>query len=241
MAHGDLIWCDLSAYDPAVARGFYSALLGWQWTTDGDTDTGWLNAATVASIYQMPPKFIERGMPSFWMTYMAVADAEETAARATELGGKVELGPARDQGNSTFALIRDPLGAGFTVIDNPPPAGTSQGPGARAGHALFVSDVAAIAPFYSALFGWEFQPPQNGIYSVHHNGKPLFHCHEIPDPAVRGKEQYWTVLFSLSGARRKIEAQGCTTLAEFDIPEGRATLATDPQHAAFMTVEMGDG
>lgn len=237
MAHGDLIWCDLSAYDPPVARAFYSDLLGWLWTKDESGDLAMLGGTPVASVYQMPPKFIDMNMPSFWMSYMAVDSAADTATQAQALGGKVELGPVPFQDGGEFALIRDPLGAGFTVVDNPLAPGASHGPGARVGHALFVSDVSAITAFYSKLFGWEFLKPANGVYPVHHHGKRLFHCHEIPDPELRGKKQYWSVLFSCEDAREAIETCGGSVLASFDLPEGVVTLAEDPQRAVFMTVE----
>ncbi|MEM6578155.1 MAG: VOC family protein [Pseudomonadota bacterium] len=239
MTHGDFIWCDLSAYDPDAAMRFYSDLLGWRWSDeDGSNRLAWLGDQPVASIYQMPQKFIDIGMPSFWMSYIAVDDAAATATKAAELGGKVELGPAALDSESQYALIRDPLGAGFTVIDGQNASPTSQEPGARYGHALFVSDAGAIAPFYEALFGWQFAAYDDGAIRVHHSGEVLFHCHEIPDPAVRGKEQYWAVLFRQHSGGDQVEACGGRVEAQFDLPEGRATLGRDSQKAAFMLIDV---
>lgn len=240
MEHGEFIWCDLSAYDPKTARAFYTQLFGWVWIEEDGSHLASIAHKPVASVYQMPSKFIDMGMPSFWMSYISVESANDTAATAERLGGKVELGPAVYQDRSAFALIRDPLGAGFTVIDTSPTKGATKGPGARLGHALFVSDVTAIRDFYTGLFGWSFEDIGGGIYAVHHLDKLLFYAHEIPDPAVRGQEQYWSVLFADAGGRAAIEAHRGSIISEFDLPEGHATLAFDPQKAAFMTVRAQD-
>ncbi len=238
MAQGDFIWCDLSAYEPQRAMAFYRDVFHWDWQTDqpGGMNIALKDAAPVAALYQMPDKFIKIGMPSFWMSYIAVEDAAKTAQKAADLGGKVELGPEAFPGGGTFALIRDPLGAGFTVLQGEAGAPLSSHPGHRLGHGLFVSDVAAIQPFYEALFGWTFQADEGGVSPVTHNGRTLFHCHEIPDPAIRGKEEYWAVLFAQALPTSQIAKAGGQIMAEFNLPEGPAILASDPSGAAFVVI-----
>lgn len=240
MSHGAFIWTDLSAYDPDVAKPFYERAMGWAWSDDGQGFHTAFNAQEpVASLYQMPQKFIDMGMPSFWMSYIEVDDARAVAGKAEGLGGKVELGPEEANDGSVFALIRDPLGAGFTVIEGLPGNSPNQTPGARAGHSLFVSEIAAIKPFYESLFGWRFgELDDKGICSVSHMGRHLFHCHEIPDPTIRGKEQYWAVLFQQARPLSDITGHGGSIDAEFDLPEGPAVLARDPHGAAFVLLKL---
>lgn len=239
MAHGQFIWCDLSAYDPARAMRFYGDVFGWHWSGADDSGTHIANTGNgpVASLYQMPEKFMQMGMPSFWMSYIAVDDAAAVVDQAKALGGKVELGPAEYPGGGTYALIRDPLGAGFTVLQGEDGTTPSTKPGARVGHALFVSDISAIQPFYEALFGWSFGKVVYGEAPVSLNGDLLFHCHEIPDEGVRGKEQYWVVLFNQSLPLRKIEEAGGEIVYEMVLPEGDAALARDPSGATFIVLK----
>lgn len=238
MAYGDFIWTDLSAYEPAVAKPFYSAVLGWDWSDGGDGHSVALSSGSpVASLYQMPQKFIDMGMPSFWMSYIEVDDTAAVVAKAKEVGGKVELGPETNEDGSVFALIRDPLGAGFTVIQGLPGTPPSSAAGARAGHGLFVSDMSVIKPFYEALFGWAFDVPDaSGIATVRHAGNVLFRCHEIPDPRVRGKEEYWAVFFQQACPLAEISKHGGQIEAEISLPEGPAVLARDPHGAAFIVL-----
>jgi predicted enzyme related to lactoylglutathione lyase len=50
------------------------------------------------------------------MVYFAVADADATVARVSELGGKVSV-PAFDaEGVGRIAVVNDPQGAVFSII-----------------------------------------------------------------------------------------------------------------------------
>ncbi|MEM9853255.1 MAG: VOC family protein [Pseudomonadota bacterium] len=233
--HGAFIWADLSTFRLDKTRRFYGDVMGWQF--DGDVA---FTDAPVASIYTMPEKFQKIGMPSFWMSYIAVSEAAHAVRQAKALGGKVELGPvAYEQGE--IALIRDPLGAGFTIYSGPPFPPSATGPAARAGHGLFVSDMAAIKPFYEALFGWRFGVPEMGVSAVSKDGETLFHCHEIPDPALRGKEEYWGVFFAApdAGVKGRVGAAGGKVVASMVLPEGPALLAHDPDGGHFFVTDQG--
>ncbi|MEL6689158.1 MAG: VOC family protein [Pseudomonadota bacterium] len=231
--HGTFVWADLSTFRSDVTERFYSRVMGWVFS-DG---VAHVNGAATAMLYTMPEKFQAIGMPSFWMSYIAVDRVTEAIEAAQALGGKVELGPvAYEQGQ--IALIRDPLGAGFTVYEGPAIEASTAGPGASMGHALFVSDVSKVAPFYEALFGWSFGPSDAGVQSVTLAGKHLFHAHSIPDPNIRRKEEYWAVLFRAPSGQfaQTLAEEGGNVLASVTLPEGRATLATDPDGAAFFVL-----
>jgi predicted enzyme related to lactoylglutathione lyase len=50
--------------------------------------------------------------------YFTVANTDDTVKRAQELGGKV-MAPAQDIPQGRFAVLVDPWGAAFGVIQNP--------------------------------------------------------------------------------------------------------------------------
>lgn len=232
MQHGTFIWADLSSFRPEVTKEFYRKVMGWRF----DDYVASVAAGPVAGLYEMPAKFQAINMPSFWMSYIAVDDVSAVTEIAKAKGGKVELGPAPFEGGGTYALIRDPLGAGFTVYSGSAFEGGATGLGARAGHGLFVSDASAVTGFYTALFGWEFSNAKAGVSEILLDGACIAHVHEIPDPAVRGKEQYWGVYFQVSDLQAiaaKISAMGGEIVAEIDLPEGPAILARDPDGGAF--------
>ena len=234
---GSFIWCDLSAFRPPVAQAFMSNMLGWEFYEDAGYAFGCLQDAPVAAIYQMPQKFMDMRMPSFWMSYIAVDDVGRALDVASAEGGRVEVA-AND-----YALIRDPLGAGFTVhsgqLEGFGPPGQSHGH--RTGHDLFCSDLSAVSAFYSALFGWSFRESDPGCHVIHsRDGAPLALVHELPDE-VRGKEQYWAVRFgvqNLAAATAQAREAGASETMDVHLPDGIAALIFDPDGAAFLIEEV---
>jgi predicted enzyme related to lactoylglutathione lyase len=102
-------------------REFYGSVFGW---TPGrpsfegapDTYTVWqLGGKNVGGMMQMVEGMFPAGTPPHWSVCFAVADADDTAARAREHGGTVVAEPV-DMPIGRFAAIIDPQGAWFTVM-----------------------------------------------------------------------------------------------------------------------------
>ena len=70
------------------------------------------------------PEMVPAEMPSFWITYFAVTDADSVAARAKELGGSVVTEPMDIPEVGRFAVIHDPQGAHFGILQPQMPAGS---------------------------------------------------------------------------------------------------------------------
>jgi predicted enzyme related to lactoylglutathione lyase len=62
------------------------------------------------------PAHMPASVPSFWMPYFQVADCDGAAAKATELGAKVMVGPQDIPSTGRFAIVQDPQGAVFAVF-----------------------------------------------------------------------------------------------------------------------------
>lgn len=236
MTHGDFVWCDLSARRLGVARQFYGGLFGWQFQDAAGPGDDYLMAYAgdaTAGLYTMPAKFVDMGMPCFWMSYVAVDSADAAVNAARDRGGTVELGPADGSDGTTWALIRDPLGAGFTVLEGntPPPRPDHAAHGAMAWNELYVSHADAVIPFYEAVFGWEMAKDDTaGTFDIAVNGIVRSAIHQLPDSA-RGKEQFWGAHFAvddLAVANAYVARHG-TIVGEWD----GLVLARDPDGAAF--------
>ena len=240
MALGEFIWCDLSTFRPDVTKPFYTELFGWAYEgltqPDGTAyDVAGTAHGASAAIYQMPLKFIEIGMPSFWMPYIDVEDINAACETALSLGGRVEIGPISWGDFGQVALLRDPLGAGFTVmqggmLDTSAITPTS---GHAMAFALYVSDADAVSDFYNALFGWSLTPQATAasFNVMSKTGAQVAELHQMPDEE-RGKEQFWSIQFAtedLAGSKATLLAQGGEVVFE-----GEGTLlARDPDGGAF--------
>lgn len=114
---GAMTWNELMTTDADAAIDFYSGLLGVErGETIGDMNYNLVrvNGEDVIGVMQITP---EMGpMPPFWNIYFAVADVDESAAKAQSLGGNVVV-PAMDIPDiGRFAGITDPQGAFFSIF-----------------------------------------------------------------------------------------------------------------------------
>jgi predicted enzyme related to lactoylglutathione lyase len=115
---GSLCWTELSTRDVEAAKRFYRTVFDWEADTRsyGETSyTEWkLGGRTIAGMVEMNDQWPAE-VPPHWAVCFAVEDADATAARATELGGKVGVVPT-DTPVGRFAILNDPHGAVFSVI-----------------------------------------------------------------------------------------------------------------------------
>ena len=116
------MWHELTAtvsYGKAVE--FYEQLFGWVTaTTDAqDYTTALVDGAAFAGIFDATGKFPPQ-VPSFWQSFLGVADVAAAVARVRELGGDVIREPF-DSGFGTMAIIVDSTGATVTLCEVAPP------------------------------------------------------------------------------------------------------------------------
>src|SRR5215471_6697023 len=96
---GTPCWVDLGVDDTARARAFYSRLFGWD-IQDGPPEAGGYvmclkDGHPVAGI---GPQAGPPGTPPTWTVYIASGDADETAGKITEAGGKILTGRCSGSG-----------------------------------------------------------------------------------------------------------------------------------------------
>ena len=114
---GALAWNEAAVDDPEAARAFYSAVFGFRFDempgsegyttfTTGDHPLGGLGGH-------------QPGSPKGWTTCFSVADTDASISKVEAAGGKVTMAPL-DTEFGRFAVVEDPWGAPFTVMQDPP-------------------------------------------------------------------------------------------------------------------------
>jgi len=120
--HGSLTWNELQTVDPAAALPFYQQLFGW---TAQSMDMGAAGEYTVFNLGEDGiagcAKPQTPGVPNHWSTVFSVDDADACAASAKAGGGTVLVEPM-DVPVGRFAVIADPQGAVFQVMQPAPDA-----------------------------------------------------------------------------------------------------------------------
>lgn len=116
-----LCWNELMTEDVARAKEFYTRVFGWG--TD-EMPMGGPTPYTVfkvgekgsAGMMTIPPEAKAMGAPPNWLAYFAVADCDATAQKAVELRGSVAMPPTDFPGVGRGAVLVDPSGATFGII-----------------------------------------------------------------------------------------------------------------------------
>ena len=101
---GTFCWVDLTTTDAEGAKAFYGDLFGWEFRDDeipGGVYTR-RHGDVVGAIYQQ----VEQ--PAHWNNYVSVTSAEETAARAKDLGATLIEDPFDVMDFGRMAVFADP-------------------------------------------------------------------------------------------------------------------------------------
>lgn len=114
-------WHELNTWEPDQARHFYRATLGWDFQRtalpDGDTYwVAWKDGRAVGGIFQLTEPHCD-GIPSHWMTYLAVPDIIAALVKAEAAGGEVLRKAFRLSGVGRLAVVTDPTGAIIGLIE----------------------------------------------------------------------------------------------------------------------------
>jgi predicted enzyme related to lactoylglutathione lyase len=114
---GHVDWNELLSPEPEKAAAFYEKVLGYSIETMDMPHGGAYrvlkrDGVSRAGLMKTPvPQ-----LPSHWLQYLAVDDADAAIARATRAGGELKM-PAMDVKDvGRFAVLTDPLGAAFGLI-----------------------------------------------------------------------------------------------------------------------------
>jgi uncharacterized protein len=155
-------WVDTAQPDPEAAASFYADLFGWELEdrmaadSPGHYFVAQVRGADVAGIGSQ-----QDGMPPTpaWNTYVWVDSADETAAKVKEAGGQVLIGPFDAADAGRMAVLADPEGATFSILQAKGHRGAQRvnEPGTWNFSELNTRDPEGAKAFYGAVFGWQAQ------------------------------------------------------------------------------------
>jgi predicted enzyme related to lactoylglutathione lyase len=115
---GTMCWNELYTNNVDGSTQFYTSLFGWSpkqspgYTElrNGDRPAG--------GMIEIKPEW--GPVPPNWAVYFAVADLDTSLEQAKSLGGTVEVPPMQVENVGRFAVLQDPQGAYFSVIQLDP-------------------------------------------------------------------------------------------------------------------------
>ncbi len=247
-APGTFSWVELATTDQGAAKAFYASLFGWA-ANDAPIGPGELytifrlEGRDAAAGYTMRQDEREIGVPSHWNLYMAVANADESAAKANELGGKTLAGPFDVMDAGRMAVIQDPTGAIFHLwqAKRNTGIGIAGVEGTLCWADLSTPDPATAKQFYEKLFGWQITTSPNDPSGYLHIKAGEEFIGGIPPTSNRppNAPPHWMVYFfvkDVDASTAKVTALGGKVVMPAMTLEkvGRFSLVADPQGAMFL-------
>lgn len=210
--HGLPCWVNLMVGDLDIAQAFYSAVLGWTFSTSALGDQFLVASADgrpVASVSERHPGVAPA---SAWTPYFAVDDAAAAAARIRERGATLAVGPIT-LGEGRIGLAADPAGATFGFYEGmaPPWAVGQQSAPVRLD--LQTSDVFDAALFYGNVFAWDERRGIDAVYRhdhvlVRHHGQPVLSLQggRLQASQEASLQPRWLVGFAVDNVERAVTA-----------------------------------
>ena len=246
-APGSFCWIELATTDQAAAKSFYTSLFGWTFNEFPMGPSGMytifrLQDRDAAAAYTMMPEQSAQGIPPNWLLYVAVSSADDAAARATQLGGKVLGGPFDVMDVGRMAVVQDPTGAVFAVwqAKTHQGIGISGAPGAFCWADLSTPQVDLAKQFYSDLFGWKISAAEKDPSGYLHiqNGEQMMGG--IPPAQYRNPNAppHWLIYYYVADVDAAVTQAGKLG-ANIHMPPmsienvGRMSILADPQGAIF--------
>jgi predicted enzyme related to lactoylglutathione lyase len=243
---GVFCWPELSTTDAAAAARFYGAVFDWQSKTlevrrqrytvfqAGEQDVS--GSCVTSRVHGEGPR---------WNSSVCVENADETAARAKELGATLVRPPFDLLQVSRVAVLRDPQGAifylwqprhGWPQPRAPISAPRTNQPGSLCWTELITSDQSKSESFYTNLFGWSAH--RFGDYVEFLRGREPV-AGMLSTPPGRGAEgSHWLPYFTVADVDDAVQVArrhfGTILGRPMDIPLiGRSAVLRDPQGATF--------
>lgn len=259
--HGVTSWIDTEQPDLEAARVFYAGLFGWTLTdamlpgAPGRYLVARLDGQDVAAVGSA-----SAAGPATWNTYVAVDDADVTAAAVTANGGTVVATP-RDVGPAgRAATCVDPFGAEFRLWRAGERLGAQRtnSSGAWNFSDLYTPDRAAAMAFYTPLFGWRAADLDQGAGTMLQVPGYGDHLAATVDPGIyerqasapagfadvigglvvipTGETSRWHVTFTVADrddSAATAERLGAVVVSSSDNLWTKDALVRDPQGAEF--------
>ncbi len=120
--HGAFSWCELMTPNPKGAANFYHQLFDWTLVpmpmphmADGIYQVIKVGNEPVGGIMQLPAG--ADAPPPHWGCYITVDNVDEVVGECLALGGQRVFGPHEVPDVGRLAVLRDPQGAFFNVME----------------------------------------------------------------------------------------------------------------------------
>lgn len=250
---GDFVWYELMTTDADAAQAFYEPLLGWKFADSGtpgmDYRLGSMNGTEVVGLMELSDDVTSGGARPAWIGYIAVDDIEASLVELKQRGGQVYMGPNHLEGVGHMAMVADPQGVPFYMMQ---PEGEAAATSfakyePKVGHCawneLVTDEPEAADAFYRDLFGWEkgeaMDMGEMGTYQMYtQDDYSLGAMMKRPEQMPASAWAFYFRVPEIEAAKAQVESSGGqVAVGPQEIPGGEYVLqGFDPQRAMFSII-----
>ncbi|RJF38231.1 VOC family protein [Pseudoalteromonas gelatinilytica] len=237
---GHVVWHDLITPNLAQSQAFYSSVFGWQFQAVNDSYTlASLDGKLIAGMAELDNK----QNASHWLSLISSIDIAAVSEKTIKAGGKVLVSSTEIKGRGTIAVLEDPQGAVFSLINtvNGDPA-TEQTDNGWIWQEVWSDNPEQSKAFYQSLGNYSAQskPLNNGNYSyLALNGTPAIGFVKKPDTEIGNTWVNYIKVADVDATLLKVTAAGGLVLmAPNDkVRSGSVAIIRDPAGAGIVIQE----
>ena len=249
---GSFCWADIVTPHFEEAKRFYTSVFGWE-TRQESTDHQRLAATflksgkEVCGLCHMDKTRSQIGIPSHWVSALAVENAEEVSRRVEAADGTILQSPHDMYIGARKVLVQDPTGAVFALWQPKKHIGAAlwNEPNTLCWNELYSNNIERSNTFYHQLFGWKYEKSAGAA------GQDYYEFF-LGDRAVGGMMEIqkewgnmppcWSVYFAVENIKLSIEKSqmmgGKVEGKPMEIENvGEFAVIVDPQGAFFSIIQ----
>lgn len=245
---GTPAWVDLMVTDLSQAQDFYGGLFAWDFNEASRGTGGYAIASVdgdaVAGVGELSA---EAAAPSAsWTTYLAVNNADVTAAKIRAAGGRLSVDPV-DVPGGRMAIAHDPGGAYFGLWQSGSRTGATvvREPSTVCWNEVLTRDFPATTTFYTTVFGYTTSDmtDEDFVYcSLELEGTPVSGIGKLPAGVPAEIPAHWMTYFACADTDATVDRAiglGALVLNEpVDAGFGRLAVLEGPEGEVFSVVTM---
>ena len=237
---GHVVWHDLITPNLAQSQAFYSSVFGWQFEAINDSYTlASLDGKLIAGMAELDNK----QNASHWLSLISSKDIAAVSEKTIKAGGIVLVSSTEIKGRGTIAVLEDPQGAVFSLINtvNGDPE-TQQTDNGWIWQEVWSDNPEQSKAFYQSLGNYSAQnkPLSNGNYSyLALNGTPAIGFVKKPDAEIGNTWVNYIKVADVDATLLKVTAAGGIVLmAPNDkVRSGSVAIIRDPAGAGIVIQE----
>jgi predicted enzyme related to lactoylglutathione lyase len=259
MSTGSFIWYELMTTDSSAAARFYGAVMRWKIAPQPDSMPGGRDyrmitrndGGAAGGVLQLNADMLKHGAQPCWLGYLQVADVAAAVKGIVADGGQL-LMARMDLPVGSIAMVADPMGTPFYVMNPIPPPGKPDAksdvfdvaaPQRVRWNELGSPDLARAKAFYGKHFNFHFKDvmpmgPLGDYCFADHDGVRIGAIIPKQTPGPVGPWTFYFGVTSVTAARQAITAGGGKVMHDMhQVPGGEwIIVASDPAGAVFGVV-----